>query len=33
MSENYSKLNYYKNDCAKGPFVVSIKIDLKTKTK
>ena len=33
MSENYSKLNYFKKDYEKGPFAASVKIDLKSKTK
>ena len=33
MSENYSKLNYFKKDYEKGPFAASVKIDLKAKTK
>jgi len=33
MSENYSKLNYFKKDYEKGPIAASVKIDLKAKTK
>ena len=33
MSENYLKSNYFKKDYENGPFVASVKIGIRAKTK